>query len=83
MTRIDVTLSIAEIPAHWQPPRYPYGQVIVYNKKFCEIVGRKYISPLSAAGKSDPDIVGWHYAFYETPDALDSIEIHETEVITS
>jgi hypothetical protein len=38
---------------------------------------------LSAAGKSDPDIVGWHYAFYETPDALDSIEIHETEVMTS
>jgi hypothetical protein len=28
MTRIDVTLSVAEIPAHWQPPRYPYGQVI-------------------------------------------------------
>ncbi|MEW6494227.1 MAG: hypothetical protein AB1589_17205 [Cyanobacteriota bacterium] len=25
----------------------------------------------------------WHYSFYETPDALDSIEIHETEVITS
>jgi hypothetical protein len=56
--------------------------VIVYNNKFCEIIGRKYISPFSAAGKADPTIVGWHYLFYETPDALDAVEILEAEVIT-
>jgi hypothetical protein len=82
MTRIDVSLLIADIPAHWQPPRYSYGQVIVYNNRFCEIIGRKYISPFSPAGKADPDIVGWRYSFYETPDALDAIEISEAEVIT-
>ncbi|GAB4195633.1 MAG: hypothetical protein Fur006_42250 [Coleofasciculaceae cyanobacterium] len=82
MTRIDIAVKIAEIPPHWEPPRYSYGQVIVYNKKFCEIVGRRYISPFSPAGKADPDIVGWHYLFYETPDTLDPIEIPEAEVIT-
>ena len=81
MARIDIALNIAEIPAHWQPPLYQYGQVIVYNNKFCEIVGRKYISPSSPAGKADPQIVGWHYLFYESPDALDLTEIAETEAI--
>jgi hypothetical protein len=72
--------AIANLP-HWQPPGYPYGQVIVYNNKFCEIIGRKYISPFSAPGKADPTIVGWHYLFYETPDALDPVSILEAEVI--
>jgi hypothetical protein len=81
MTRINIAVEIAEIPTSWQPPRYPYGQVIVYNNKFCEIIGRRYISPLSAAGKADPQIVGWHYSFYESPDALDPTEIFEADVI--
>ncbi|HEY9633375.1 MAG TPA: hypothetical protein V6D14_08215 [Coleofasciculaceae cyanobacterium] len=49
MTRIKIAVEIAENPANWQPRRYHYGQVIVYNNKFCEIIGRKYISPFSAA----------------------------------
>lgn len=81
MTRIDISMKIAEIPPHWQPSRYSYGQVIVYKNKFCEIIGRKYISPLSATAKADSELVGWHYLFYETPDALDPIEISEAEVI--
>jgi hypothetical protein len=81
MARIDIALNIADIPAHWQPPCYQYGQVIVYNNKFCEIVGRKYISPSSPAGKADPQIAGWHYLFYESPDALDLTEIAEAEAI--
>ena len=81
MTCINIALTIADIPAHWQPPLYQYGQVIVYNNKFCEIIGRRYLSRFSAAGKADPQIVGWHYSFYESPDALDPIEIMEAEVI--
>jgi hypothetical protein len=81
MTRIDIAMKIAEIPGHWQQPCYQYGQVIVYNNKFCEIIGRKYISPYSPAGKADPQLVGWHYSFYESPEALDPIEISEAEVI--
>ena len=82
MTRINIAVDIVDIPTNWQSPRYPYGQVIVYNNKFCEIIGRKYISPFSAAGKADPQIVGWHYLFYESPDALDLTEISEAELVT-
>lgn len=81
MTRINIAVEIAEIPTNWQPPRYHYGQVIIYNNRFCEITGRRYINPLSAAGKADPQIVGWHYSFYESPDALNPTEITEAEVI--
>jgi hypothetical protein len=81
MTRIDIAVEIADIPAHWQLPRYNYGQTIVFNNKLCEIIGRKYISPSSAAGKADPQIVGWHYSFYESPNALGLMEISEAEVI--
>ncbi len=82
MTRIDIAVKIADIPENWQLPRYHYGQVIVFNNKFCEIIGRKYISPLSAAAKADPQIVGWHYLFYESPNDLDPTEISEAEVMT-
>lgn len=82
MTRIDIAVKIADIPENWQLPRYHYGQVIVFKNKFCEIVGRKYISPLSAAAKADPQIVGWHYLFYESPNDLDPNEISEAEVMT-
>jgi hypothetical protein len=81
MTRINIAVDIADIPTHWQPPRYHYGQILVYNNKFCEIIGRKYISPFTAAAKTDPQLIGWHYSFYESPDALDPIEIGEAEVI--
>jgi hypothetical protein len=82
MTRINIAVEIADIPPNWQPPRYSYGQVIVYKNRFCEIMGRKYISPFSAAAKADPEIAGWRYLFYESPDALDPIEISEAEVVT-
>ncbi len=81
MTRINIAVEIADIPVNWEPPRYHYGQVIVYNNKFCQITGRRYISPFSAAGKTDPQIVGWYYSFYESPNALEPIEICEAEVI--
>lgn len=81
MTCINIAVTIADIPAHWKAPLYQYGQVIVYNNKFCEISGRRYISPFSAPGKADPQIIGWHYSFYESPNALEAIEIAEAEVI--
>jgi hypothetical protein len=47
MTRIDIAVEIADIPAHWQLPRYKYGQTIVMN--YSDLLSLRLEFPTSTA----------------------------------